>query len=223
MVLIGNVNLTEHKPRLKMGEFISINVDVNSNPFCAAMRKTDSICAKCYAYYMSTRYPRLKKALVHNYTVLSMGTLSEDQIISIGNFVLEHSKGLRFNSMGELINNQHALNLTLIAQYIKAKNPSFPITVWSKRKDLVKMVLYATRIYSNPQIDAPLTTVPEGFDGVFNVNTYEYFKANNFKPNCAGHCADCMKCYKPGTSGFVIHELIKSDQQKIKRGKLEEL
>lgn len=223
MVLIGNINLTEHKPKLKMGGFISINVDVISNPFCAAMRNSDTICKFCYAYYMSTRYPRLKRALLHNYNVLSNGLLSADQIEKIGDHIVEHSIGLRFNSMGELINQTHAINLNLIAMYIKSREPSFPITIWSKRVILAGEIdnNYITKIYSNPEIDHPASYIPKGFNGIFNVCTHAYFKRTNNIPNCSGHCADCMKCYKPSNDNFVIYEMIKSDQQKIKRGKLE--
>lgn len=32
-----------------------------------------------------------------------------------------------------------------------------------------------------------------------------------------------MKCYSPGDKHFVVYEMIKADQVKIKNGKLEEL
>jgi len=225
MVKIGNINLTEHKLTLKMGGFLSINVDIISNPFCAGMRKTDNICKHCYAYYMSTRYPRLKSALMENYNTLSSRVLTVHEIEQIGDYILKRAIGLRFNSMGELINDIHCENLNLIAMYIKGKKSDFPITMWSKKISAAKLIdnNYITKIYSNPNIDAPQTIAPKGFDGVFNVCTYKWFKAIDEKPNCAGKCRECMKCYSPGDKHFVVYEMIKSDQVKIENGKLEEL
>lgn len=220
MVKIGNVNLTEHKPNLKMGEFISINVDVESNNFCAAMQTTaGGICAKCYGKYMIQRYPRLKRALLENYFTLSTRLLNGNEISEIGDYVLRHAKGLRFNSIGELINENHADNFNLIAMYIKAKSPNFPITLWSKRTGLSQVIdrNYIKKIYSNPLIDNPIDRVPEGFNGVFNVCTAKWFKEKRCAPNCGGHCADCMICYYPASNGFIIIEMLKSDQNKIKR------
>jgi len=225
MVFIGNLNLTEHKAILKLGGFISINVDVVLNPFCTAMRTTDFICRHCYAYYMGTRYPRLKQALVKNYETLSSRVLTDDEIIIIGNYVLTHVIGLRFNSLGELINSTHVRNLNLIAMYIKSREPSFPITIWTKRTELAADINRnnIVKIWSNPVINQPQSRVPDGFDGVFNVCDYDYFKQTNTLPNCGGHCANCMKCYRVNPEPFVIVELIKRDQTKIKQGKLEEL
>ncbi len=220
MVKIGNINLTEHKAALKMGEFISINVDVNSNPFCAAMQKVDGcICAKCYAKYMIVRYPRLAAAMRENYTTLSTRLLTNGEITEIGDYVMRRAKGLRFNSIGELINETHAGNLNLIAQYIRECAPNFPITIWSKRAGLSHEIdaTYIKKIYSNPLIDAPLTTIPDGFNGVFNVCSAAYLARTNISANCGGHCADCMTCYAPHSNGFIIIEMIKQDQNKLKR------
>ena len=220
MVKIGGINLTEHKPALKMGQFLSINVDVKSNPFCQKMQENKSlICAQCYADYMERRYPRLKAAMLENYRILSSRVLDAADIEKIGNYVLKHAKGLRFNSIGELINETHCDNLNLIAMYIKNRTPNFPITLWTKRVGLSIEIdgHYIKKIYSNPFIDDPLTQVPVDFSGVFNVCSAAWFKSKRCAPNCAGHCADCMKCYAPKSTDFVIIEMLKADQNKLKR------
>jgi len=220
MVLIEGLNLTEHKPALKMGGFISINVDVNSNAFCMAMRKADTICRHCYAYYMETRYPRLKAALVRNYELLSDNGFIDYS--AIAQHIVKHGVGLRFDSIGELINDNHVRHLNNIARAVHEIDPKFPISIWSKRVELARKIdkTHITVIYSNPVIDDPMARPPDGFNGVFNVNTYQHFKRENYKPNCSGKCRECKQCYTHGRNGFVINELIKGDQQKIRRGKL---
>lgn len=219
MVLIGGINITEHKPALKMGGFLSINVDVKSNPFCVSMRELNTICKSCYAYYMETRYPRLARALEKNSSVLSEVALLDYS--AIAEYIVNHSIGLRFNSIGEIININHVRHMNKISYHVHKLNPDFPITLWTKRKSYARYISAdITLIYSNPYVDSPMREVPYNFNGVFNVNTHNYFSRTHTKPNCIGKCRECMKCYTYPTGGLVINELIKRDQTAIKHGKL---
>ena len=219
LVKIGNINLTEHKPALKMGGFLSINVSVDMNPFCQSMRNSSTICSKCYARYMEQQYPRLKNTLEENYITLSSRVLDESEISEIAEYILKHAKGLRFDSIGELINETHCDNLNLIAMKVKSISANFPITIWTKKAALSNAIdrTYIKKIFSNALIDEPLNEVPRDFDGVFNVCSYEWFLKNKMEPNCTGHCAYCMACYDPQFTGFIIYEMLKQDQNRLKR------
>lgn len=226
------VKITEHKKQNKLGGFLSINV--LPGEFCESMKKRkDSICSQCYGYYMINRYPRLKKALRFNSEVLSSRILTsreckvlEKKINGKKNLV-----GLRFNSIGELINDYHVINLNNIAYEI---DPVIPITLWTKRPDLLFKVL-----------DKPLFKVvhshriinqfifPEDCDDriqhTFNVfdNPDKMKDAMDFVElcdrtaiECHGNCKECTICYSHIDSTeqrYTIFELTKREQRKKAR------
>lgn len=187
----------------KMDGIRSLNTNPLENEFCQAMRKTDSICNRCYSNWFLEHVYKYScvKPWSENGRLLSTLTLEE-----IGTPYL-YDDVFRLHSHGELINELHAENLTKIAK--KNKNTLF--VLWTKRAGLLpkKLPKNFRVIKSNPQIDKPINEVPEGFHGVFNVFTKEYANREQIEINCEGKCRECMKCYDRKRSAGVINEIMK--------------
>lgn len=192
----------------KMLGIVSINSSTLSNPFCQKMKdKPGLICGKCYARTYESIYSALRGYLESNSRILSSAPLSDEDIPVI------YQDICRVHSFGELQNEMHLENICRIA----IKNSHCLFTLWTKRLNLISPNRPSNLnvIYSNPKLDSPISAVPLGVDGVFNVLTAEYAISHNIKSNCPGHCRMCMKCYRSSPAG-VIYEILKSDQKKYK-------
>jgi len=157
---------------------------------------------------MIRRYPRLRAALNRNAEELSERVISPDDCKEIANKINRKKNivGLRFNSIGELINEIHISNLQNIAYYV---SPKIPITLWTKRPLLLFKVLKVPTfkvIYSNPAINQFVfpTDCDDRIQHTFNVydNPEKMQEAINFVRlcgrkciECSGSCKDCMVCY----------------------------
>lgn len=187
----------------KMEGIRSLNTNPLENEFCKSMRKTESICSKCYsAWFLEHVYKHTcVKPWSENGELLSTKTLKE-----IGTPWV-YDDIFRFHSHGELINELHAKNFTEIAK----KNRNTLFVLWTKRPNLLpeKLPKNFRVIKSNSQIDNPINEVPLGFHGVFNVFTKEYANKNQIDINCEGKCRECMRCYDGKNSAGVINEIIK--------------
>ena len=192
----------------KMQGIVSINSSTLANPFCKKMSANPAfICSKCYANRFESIYPALHRCLMSNSELLSNAILADEDIPII------YQDICRLHSYGELINETHFRNFCKIAEH----NPHCLFTLWTKRLNLISPNRPSNLnvIYSNPKLDSPISTVPSGVDGVFNVLTAEYAISHGIKSNCPGHCRMCMKCYRSSPAG-VIYEILKSDQKKYK-------
>ncbi len=188
----------------KMEGIRSLNTNPLEIEFCKAMRKTDAICSKCYSTWFLEHVYKYScvKPWTENGRLLSTLPLEE-----IGTPYV-YDDIFRLHSHGELINELHAENLTKIAK--KNKNTLF--VLWTKRANLLpnKIPKNLKIIKSNPQIDKPISEVPEGFNGVFNVFTKEYANKNNIDINCEGKCRQCMKCYDRKHGAGIINEIMRN-------------
>jgi hypothetical protein len=213
------IHITQHKTGLKMSGFISINTAQSLNPFCRAQCKKDnSICRHCYSRQIEITYKNLRAHLKENYTRLSV-LLSDREISQIARDIQEENKHfIRFNSFGELTGRSNLENYYRICEAL----PDQKFGLWTKRSPLVQQMGRApdnlSMIYSNPVIDSPVDKSPRGFNGVFNVITYEYARDNQITPNCTGRCISCLKCYTGAP--VVIVELLKKDQTRISKGQI---
>lgn len=221
------LNITHHKNGLKMEKFLSINVALSD--FCLSMRKNkECICSQCYAYYMNTRYPRLRKTLLENSTMLSGSVLTgaeSDQVAAEIN-KKKNLSGLRFNSMGEIINDIHVINLQEIALKVKS---SIPITLWTKRPALLFKVLDKPAfkvIYSNPKINSYIDPMSQDYrvSNTFNVydnpemmhRDMDQARSMGIRAReCSGKCSKCMYCYNHESTDYkmAIFELTKKAQK----------
>ena len=221
------VKITEHKNKGKLGGFLSINVFPGE--YCEKAREVkSSICSQCYGYYMINRYPRLKSALKFNSDVLSSRILTSRECKDIEKKIngKKNLVGLRFNSIGELINDYHVLNLQNIAYEI---DPVIPITLWTKRPDLLFEVLDKPLfkvVESNKILNTYMHPVHRSdriqhtFNVYDNVDLMNKDIRNCGRYNtkiCHGKCNECMICYSHIDSTeprYTIFELTKRAQMK---------
>tara|TARA_Y100000004_G_scaffold22038_1_gene22456 strand:- start:984 stop:1679 length:696 start_codon:yes stop_codon:yes gene_type:complete len=159
----------------KLKDFQAISVNTVSNTFCQAMHNTkrdDVICKKCYSFSTleSKRFGNnLENALQRNSDLLYK-PLDKNCLPFI------NAAYFRFNAHGELINHVHFKNLILIAKH----NPHCKFALWTKRKDIVRLVKRDMKqnsdefpnnlilVWSNPIVDDVHFVPPKGFDYVFN-------------------------------------------------------
>lgn len=170
----------------KMTGINSINTSTLNNEFCTKMRENDSICKKCYAARYEKMRPALHNRLIQNSELLSNNVIDYNQLPFI------NSAFFRFDSFGELINENHLINLANIA----AKNKHCNFALWTKRKDIiVKYFDNNTKpdnliiIYSSPKIDK-VAKLPKHFNKVFTT-----FSTKSQSINCHGQCQSCLLCY----------------------------
>jgi hypothetical protein len=161
--------------------------------------------------------------LEKNYYKLEV-PLSDEELKEVCNLLkLENRHYIRFNSLGELSGINNLINYYRICEQL----PGFIFGLWTKRSNLVYRFTNnkpknLSLIYSNLFIDQPIKTVPKGFNGVFNVISYQYAIEHGIIPSCSGQCIDCLKCYDPDKKTVVI-ELLKKDQTSIQKGFLKPL
>jgi hypothetical protein len=218
------LHITQHMKGLKMQGFISINTSQKLNPFCQKCSKNErTVCRYCYARNMEINYIRLRSHLEKNYYKLET-PLSDLELKEVCNLIkLENRHYIRFNSLGELSGINNLINYYRICETL----PDLIFGLWTKRSNLVYKFTNnkpknLSLIYSNLFIDQPISTIPKGFNGVFNVISYQYAIENNILPSCTGSCITCLKCYDPNKKSVVI-ELLKKDQLSIQKGFLKPL
>jgi hypothetical protein len=189
----------------KLEDIPALNTNTLTNKFCKAMRKReDSICSKCYSFYMLERYRKnCADAWEKNSKYLSSNLLDIKSIPPCSSVKLGVA---RFNAHGELINETHFKNIISICN----AQPHYTFTLWTKKVFLVQRVLRQIEkpknlilIYSNEFIDTT-AKLPSKFDKVFNVAS----KPKDYV-NCIGKCKDCLKCYDLHDSTEQIYEVIK--------------
>jgi hypothetical protein len=177
---------------------------------------------------MINRYGRLKKALQFNSDVLSARVLTQSEIENISQYILNKKDlaGLRFNSIGEIINDLHMVNLQNIAYEIRKKDKCIPITLWTKRKDLLFSVIekpFYIIIWSNKFLNSYIDPARDKrISHTFNVyddkslmdKDIKKAKKNGLNPYvCTGLCSDCLICYGPSKKHYAIFELTKKAQR----------
>ena len=194
----------------KLDGILAINTNPLTNSFCIDQhkRKNNIICNYCYSVNLLKTFRRsCVKSFQHNSDLLSSKIIHPDGLPII------NSAFFRFSGHGELINNNHCINLINIC----VKNPSVNFALWTKRVTIVRDVLKTHKkpknlilIYSNPKIDHILKKIPDHFDKVFNNVTSG---AVNCSPK-KGACLACLKCYKFSKSekNNIIIEQVKKAQ-----------
>ena len=181
------IHITTHDKKHKLSGFISLNTSPACNPFCQTMAKTETICAHCYAINYEKRYKNLASCLARNSSILSTAPLDLSTIADLEK-TFRNYRAIRFNSFGELINQQHLDNLFSIANHF----PTITFTLWTKRKnlDFTDCPDNTILIYSSPVINKQ-SSLPDHFHKVFTV----YEKSFPIPRNCTGSCITCQLCY----------------------------
>lgn len=204
---MSKIHLSKMSGKLK--GFLSINTNPINNEFCIKTSANENmICSKCYSLRMLSTYrANCVKNFEENSKLLSENIISEKDLPDYSNH-----KRVRINSHGELINDNHYINIVNLAK----KNPTVTFSLYTKRKDLVwrliKKGYFAENIiyiYSSLKINPGLVGPPRGFEKTFSVFTKEYIDKNNIAINCGGKsCANCLLCYGHNSTKFV-NEIIK--------------
>jgi hypothetical protein len=194
----------------KLSHFAAISTNPLNNEFCNKLAAVDgTTCQICYARrYLSTFRKHAVPAYTRNTTILTSREITENDFEPNAFFTGQH---VRFLAYGELVNPTMFKNFCKIAEMY----PYITATMWTKRLDIVQPLLHIVPenlrlIYSNIMVNPPrndATTIPKGFDGVFNVYTNEHAIEHTIDINCSGSCATCLKCYTK--NGIIINELIK--------------
>ena len=180
----------------------ALNTDTTSNKFCQKMKETDTICGECYSWNMLQTFRKSAvPSFKRNSKFLSAEVHNPKYLLPVSSIVA------RFNGHGELINEEHFINIMNICK----NQPNTTFTLWTKRKDIVNKVLKNKKIpsnlimvYSNPIVDTIMKQVPKHFNKVFN-----NVSKDSDKVNCKGKCIDCMMCYTIGNKTQQIVEVKK--------------
>ena len=190
---LSNVHITTGSGKLQ--GIPSVNVSSLENEFCKIASKVKgSICNSCYSNRLSKLRKNLEIRLLGNSDLLSKRILKDYELPVFNN------RYVRFNSYGELINEQHMANLINIAR----KNPHTTFGLWTKRSDLVmkfEKVPNIKYIFSVSKVDGTCTNskVLDYFDKVFIA------MSSSEGTNCTTNCMSCMLCYTDN-SVTVIQE-----------------
>jgi len=187
----------------KMKDLPSINTNSLNNEFCQAMcRNTEYVCSRCYSNRYLKFRPPLSELLSLNDEILSTECMKMRDIPFMNNLFV------RFNSFGELINEQHYKNIIKICK----KNPKTTFSLWTKRIVFVNQFKKPENlilVFSEASINSLSEKIPDGFDKLFVVFTRGFAKEHKIKINCSGACVDCRKCYDKENQDRIIREIIK--------------
>jgi len=161
-----------------------------------------------------------------NSTELSGRIFTDDECAELVKPVNSKAKilGLRFDSLGELINEIHVYNLQNIANKVESK----PVTLWTKRPALLFNVIKSPAfkvIYSNPLLNSFVNPSVKDSRICHTFNVYsdknkmfedivEAQKMGIKTQVCHGSCKDCMVCYNHSNERKAIFELTKKAASK---------
>lgn len=195
----------------KMSGLHSISTSVAVNPYCQKrMQNGNSICSYCFANAMMKQYKALNECTTRNAEILT-GSVLPDSVLP-----LIPSRYFRFESFGDLINENQVINYFNIAK----KNPDTFCALWTKNPHIINKVInkgYSKPanlqiVLSSPLVNKPVKSVKYGFiDKVFTVYDKQVAKSVNI--NCgARSCLGCGLCYRPNPVGVgvvYVNELLK--------------
>jgi len=223
------IKITHHSPKYKLSGFLSINV--SPGQYCNKMMlNTNMICSQCYSKRILKHYPLAEKAYRFNTDVLSKRILSSYECKQIEKHINGKRTlyGIRFNSIGELINDIHCENLQNIAYEI---DPRIPITLWTKRPELlfssiktplfkvVQSCLFLNRYILPRTCDDRIQHTFNVYDDREKMRTDIMEMLDNFPDEniayCHGKCKECMLCYSNidyNEKRYAIFELTKNKQ-----------
>ena len=184
----------------KMENIQSINTNTLTNEFCIKQSKNkNSICSSCYSM---NNLKTFRKNCIPNFQQNS--ELLSKSIIHVDLLPNKLNAFFRFSSHGELINNNHLINLINIC----LKNKHCTFTLWTKRTDIINKVFKEKikpknliLIFSNSKLNNPIKSLPKYFDKTFNNVSKDF---DNTKVNCFGKCQDCLVCYKHNNINQIV-------------------
>ena len=186
----------------KMTGMISLSTSCELNPRCLERSKVSgSICEKCFAFVHFKRQTNNRPKFEQNTNALTT------QDIKLEDVPMLNVHMLRFESFGDLINEQQVKNYFTIAK----KNKVSKCALWTKNPDIIAKAIEAGEqkpsnlviVYSSPMLnkEVPLEKIKKKYsfiDKTFTVYSKDYLKdkPKNFV-NCGERqCLQCGVCYK---------------------------
>jgi len=178
----------------------ALNTSPLNNPFCQRMADIEeSICQECYSIRMlQTFRANCNPMYIQN------GEILADCILPKITLPFINQGFFRFSAHGELINENHFINLLNIC----AKNDHCTFALWTKRNDIINKVLKdygkpknLILVYSEPKVNNFHQKIPAHFDKLFIV-------VNDGTPvNCKKRCISCLKCYKKDSENIIVERI----------------
>ena len=193
----------------KMEGMISVSTSVLANKHCIKRRAVKgSICEKCFAASMMSRYSNLEKCLEKNTEILTK------EIIQVSEMPIINAAFFRFESFGDLNNDIQVINYFNMAKANKhtrfalwTKNPFYIYSAIKKGHNKPRnLVIILSSPFINTVADVPI--IYNFVDKVFTV--YDRETAKNVNINCgARHCLSCLRCYKKTRNVEYVNEILK--------------
>jgi hypothetical protein len=181
----------------------ALNTSPNQNEFCQRMQQNNqAVCSECFSQRMIDGYRKnCEPAWLNNGDILSQCILPDVTLPMI------NAAYFRYSAHGELINDNHFINLIHIAQ----RNPHCTFGLWTKRRDIVNRVLgemslpdNLIMIFSEPRINAKPRPAPAHFHKTFTVITDD----NPTPVNCGiKQCLSCLNCYSKDGPEIIVERL----------------
>ena len=179
----------------KMEGFHSINSNPLDNPFCNRMASVPgSICSQCYSRRMlgaSRKHCGIPWS--ENNRILSGSVIPEEHIPDLSR--LQCNGAFRFSSHGEIINENHLVNLLNIAR----KNPDITFGLWTKRFDgrnIDEIPDNVVLVASTRLTNIAFPVVPMGLR--YLASTQSVCRKHGVRSTVTG-VSECMICYHKGT------------------------
>ena len=179
--------------RGKMSGISHISIAEGQSPVCKTC-KVNNIC------YAKRIYTHVKNAYTRNGEALTSKVFDYPDLPVVNTIIC------RFNAFGELFTGKKGI--TQLTNYINTakKNPLTTFVLWSRNYNLVESYFKTNEkpanmrlIRSTSEVDRPVSTIPQVWDGVFNVVSKEYVEKNGVEINCGmidtnGDKIGCLAC-----------------------------
>ena len=197
--------------RGKMAGMSHISIAVGQSPVCNTC-KMGKIC------YGKRIYTHVRESYLGNGEKLTSKVFDKCDLPVVNTITC------RFNAFGELFTGKKGV--IQLTNYVNTalKNPRTTFVLWSRNYRLVESFFKTHEkpsnmrlIRSTVDIDCPVSTIPQGWDGVFNVLSKEYTEKHGVNINCGmvdndGQPIGCMTCptgcYTEGKK-VVCYEVVK--------------
>lgn len=191
----------------KMEGFQSLSTTCLNNPLCQARRNNpELVCSHCYSATLQARRSNITPCFEENGRILS------ESIIPVEYLPRINATYFRFESFGDLINENHAINFINIAK----KNPRTTFALWTKNPWFIASAI--NHGYAKPenliivQSSCRLNTIEKPMydfiDKVFTV--YDKKASESVNIQCGkNNCIDCLRCYTKTDEVEYINEKLK--------------
>ena len=204
LINVNNKPLKQSTLKGKMEHIPSLSTSPMNNPNCIRNRRVKgSICQKCYAVKGCKMYTNLDNVLLQNGEILQ----NKIDVSEIKTSTIYY----RFESHGDLINENHLDNLVRIVE----NNPQTKFGLWTKHYKITEKYFDTHKKPNNLQLQYSSLKINKKLDinkfkhcdRIFSVYDKEISKTTDI--NCGSKdCFNCGLCYNKNNVQY-INETIK--------------